>query len=152
MALTIRPARDADLPSLIALLQQLSLDDPREDPAALDRYEAAFAEVQSDPRQTLLVAEDAGAIVGTVTLVIVPNLTHVGRPYAIIENVVVDDAHRGKRYGEALMRYATDIAHDAGCHKLALTSNRHRTEAHRFYERLGFTATHFGFRIDFEGS
>ena len=78
-----------------------------------------------------------------------PNLSHFGRPYAIVENVVVDAAARGHRCGEPLMRFAIDLARDAGCYKLAITSNRHRAEAHRFYERLGFTATHFGFRIDF---
>jgi GNAT superfamily N-acetyltransferase len=149
MTLTIRPARKADLPTLVALLQQLSLDDPREYPTALDRYETAFADVQSDSRQTLLVAEDDNRIVGIVTLIVVPNLSHVGCPYAIIEDVVVDAAARGQRYGEALMRHAIDLARDAGCCKLVLTSNRRRTDAHRFYERIGFTATHLGFRIDF---
>ena len=62
MPVTVRPAQPADLPALVALLQQLSLDDPREDPSTIDRYEAAFAGVESDPRQTLLVAEDDGAI------------------------------------------------------------------------------------------
>jgi GNAT superfamily N-acetyltransferase len=145
---TIRPARPSDLLSLIALLQQLSLDDPREDPDALARYETAFAAIDADPRQTLLVAEADGAVVGTATVIIVPNLSHVGRPYAVVEDVVVDSAHRGNRLGEALMRRCIDTAREAGCYKLALTSNRRRPEAHRFYERLGFTATHLGFRMD----
>jgi len=76
-------------------------------------------------------------------------LSHVGRPHAMVEDVVVDSAHRGNGYGEALMRHAVDLARDAGCYKLVLTSNKARDDAHRFYRRIGFDATHEGFRIDF---
>jgi GNAT superfamily N-acetyltransferase len=149
MTLQIRPARREDIPALIALLQQLSLDDPREDPAALAPYEAAFAAIEADARQTVLVAEDGGLVVGTASFIVIPNLSHVGRPYAVVEDVVVDSTRRGERIGEALMQRAVDLAKDAGCYKLVLTSNRRRTDAHRFYERLGFTPSHFGFRVDF---
>lgn len=146
----IRTATRDDLPRLIELLAQLSLDDPREDlgsprPAA---YDAALDEVLNDPRQTLLVAEAGGAVVGMTCYIQVPNLSHVGRPYAIVEDVVVDAAHRGKGYGEALMRRALELAREGGCYKLVFTSNKARTDAHRFYQRLGFKATHEGFRMD----
>jgi GNAT superfamily N-acetyltransferase len=144
----IRPAQPSDLPALVALLEQLSLDDPREDPGEMPEYEAAFARIQADARQTLLVAESDGSVVGTAVIILIPNLSHVGRPYAVVEDVVVDSTRRGKGIGEALMRRAIEIAREAGCYKLVLTSNRRRTDAHRFYERLGFTASHFGFRID----
>jgi GNAT superfamily N-acetyltransferase len=78
----------------------------------------------------------------------VPNLSHVGRPYALVEDVVVDAAMRGQGYGEALMQRAIELARAGGCYKLALTSNKARADAHRFYQRLGFKATHEGFRID----
>ena len=145
----IRPAQASDLEVLIALLQQLSLDEPREDPGALAKYKIALAEVQADPRQTLLVAVEDGVAVGMTVFIVVPNLSHVGRPYAMVEDVVVDQAQRGQGYGEALMRRAIDMAREAGCYKLVFTSNRRRTDAHRFYERLGFTPSHFGFRMDF---
>jgi GNAT superfamily N-acetyltransferase len=148
MPFEIRRARSSDLPALIALLQQLSLDQPREDPAAIDRYEAALAEVQADGRQSLLVAGDGGVVVGTAALIIVPNLSHAGRPYAVVEDVVVDDSRRGRGAGEALMRRVIELAREAGCYKLVLTSDRRRTDAHRFYQRLGFTASHLGFRMD----
>jgi GNAT superfamily N-acetyltransferase len=138
----------SDIPALVALLQQLSLDDLREDPGALPAYEAAFAGIQADVRQTLLVAEDEGAAVGAAAFIVIPNLSHVGRPYAVVEDVVVDATRRGERIGEALMRRALELARESGCYKLVLTSNRRRTDAHRFYERLGFTASHYGFRID----
>jgi GNAT superfamily N-acetyltransferase len=150
MPLVIRSATRDDLPRLIELLAQLSLDDPREDlgsprPA---EYDAALDEVLSDSRQTLLVAEAGGAVVGTICYIHVPNLSHVGRPYAIVEDVVVDATERGKGYGEALMRRALELAREDGCYKLVFTSNKARTDAHHFYQRLGFKATHEGFRMD----
>jgi GNAT superfamily N-acetyltransferase len=148
VTLDIRPARRSDLPALIALLQQLSLDDPREDPAALSSYEAAFHDIESGGRQTVLVAEDYGVVVGTASFIVIPNLSHVGRPYAVVEDVVVDASRRSRGIGEALMLRTVELAKAAGCYKLVLTSNRRRTDAHRFYERLGFAPSHFGFRID----
>src|SRR5690606_3287501 len=139
-----------DLARLVELLQQLSLDDPREDvtlPLA-DGYRDAWARIAADPQQSVLVAEADGRIVGTLTVVVVPNLSHRGRPYAIVENVVVDGVARGRGAGEALLREAERIARAAGCYKLGLTSNKARTDAHRFYGRLGFRATHEGFRLD----
>lgn len=77
-----------------------------------------------------------------------PNLSHQGRPWAQVENVVVDERERGSGYGERLLRYALDAARAAGCYKLVLTSNKQRAAAHRFYTRIGFRATHEGFRHD----
>ena len=149
-AVRIREATEDDLPRLIELLAQLSLDAPREDagPPLPRTYSAAFAEIQADPRQRLFVAEAGGRVAGSATLIIVPNLTHQGRPYAIVENVVVDETERGGGLGELLMRHAIAAAGRAGCYKLTLTSNRRRGDAHRFYERLGFVATHEGYRIE----
>jgi GNAT superfamily N-acetyltransferase len=76
----------------------------------------------------------------------VPNLSHKGRPWAQVENVIVDASERGAGYGEQMMRFALDAAREAGCYKLVLTSNKQRDEAHRFYRRLGFRASHEGFR------
>ena len=115
---------------------------------ASDGEQRAFADVLADPRQRLLVAERGGAVVGSVTLIVVPNLTHDGKPYGIIENVVVrEDARRGG-IGAALMRAAIAAAREAGCYKVALTSNLRRTDAHSFYEWLGFVTTQRAFRLD----
>jgi GNAT superfamily N-acetyltransferase len=150
MAPVVRSATRDDLPRLVELLAQLSLDSPREDlrsprPAA---YDAALEEVLADGRQTLLVAEVDGAIVGMACYIEVPNLSHVGRPYALVEDVVVAAAMRGQGYGEALMQRAIELARAGGCYKLVLTSSKVRTNAHRFYQRLGFKATHVGFRLE----
>ncbi len=148
---TVRTATEADLPRIVELLAQLSLEEQREDPGPPlpERYREVFQEIEADPRQRLLVAETQGRVVASLALIIVPNLSHVGRPYAIVENVVVDAPERGSGYGELLVNYAIEEARRAGCYKLALTSNKGRADAHRFYERLGFRATHEGYRVEF---
>ncbi len=146
----IRAADETDLPRIVELLAQLSLDAPRERPdePLPASYLAAFEEIVADQRQRLLVIEAQGRIVGSAALIVVPNLSRQGRPYAIIENIVIDTAARGAGYGEALVRYAIEEAQKAGCYKLSLTSNKRRPDAHRFYERLGFQATHEGYRVE----
>lgn len=147
----IRPAIESDVPRLVEMYQQLSLDDPREDlgPPLPAIYDDTFRTIDSDPKQHLLVAELDGRLVGSLVLIIVPNLSHQGTPWAEIENMVVDEAVRGQRIGEALVQRAIHIAHDSGCYKLTLTSNMRRTDAHRFYERMGFQSTHRAFRMSF---
>ena len=146
----VRLATEADLPRLLELLAQLSLGAAREDlgPPLPDVYRQALDAILADVRQQLLVVEDDGVMVGTAVLVIVPNLTHQGRAYALVENVVVDETRRDAGYGELLLRHAMAEARRAGCYKLSLTSNKQRARAHRFYRRLGFDATSEGFRVD----
>ena len=146
----IREATREDLPRIVSLLDQLGERPGQEDDSSpLDAaYGAAFDEIASDQRQRLLVVEADGALVGTLVLLVVPNLGHRGRPYAIVENVVVDAEARGTGFGERLMGYAIDEARRAGCYKITLASALRRDDAHRFYERLGFRAGHKGFRLD----
>ncbi|MEX2158075.1 MAG: GNAT family N-acetyltransferase [Dehalococcoidia bacterium] len=146
---SIRDATEDDLPRIVELLAQLSLEEPREDlgPPLPETYRTAFREVLADAKQRQLVLEDGGRIVGLTTLIIVPNLSHQGRPWAQVENVVVDEEQRSSGFGEQLMRHTIDLARDAGCYKLVLTSNKERAGAHRFYSRIGFRATHEGFRF-----
>lgn len=145
----VREATEADLPRLVELLAQLGPG--RED--VLDplpeRYYDAWRRLKETPGNTVLVAESAGRLAGTLTLTIVPNLTHRGAPYAILENVVVDESQRSQGIGESLVQYAVQAAREAGCYRVSLTSNKRRREAHRFYRRLGFEASHEGFRITF---
>ena len=148
---TVRDATEADLPRIVELLAQLALDGrPREasDSILPETYRQAFQAVDADPRQRLLLIEAQGRVIGTATLIIIPNLSYRGRPYGIVENIVVDAAERGLGYGELLLRTAIDEARQAGCYKLSLTSNKRRKDAHRFYERVGFKATHEGYRAD----
>jgi GNAT superfamily N-acetyltransferase len=150
MAPRIREAVEADIPRLLELLAQLSLDAPSEDLSRMETYRAAFARMAGTNGVTVLVLEEDGRLLGTLTLYIMPNLSHAGAPWGLIENVVVDSSARGRGYGELLMRHAVELARAAGCYKVSLTSSKRRADAHRFYGRLGFTATHEGFRLDFE--
>ena len=149
--MTIRDATEADLPRLVELLDQLALDVPRERPGSPlpNVYLDAFRKIDADDEQRLLVLEVDGRIVGALVLLIIPNLTHQGRPYATVENVIIDDSERGTGRGRQLMEYAIDEAKRASCYKMALTSHKARTEAHRFYKSLGFESTHEAYRIDF---
>lgn len=145
--MTIRRATRADLPRLVELLSQLSIEAAREDPT--HDYGKAFEAIDADPRQTLMVYETPErGIVGTLVLVIVPNLSYRGRPWGIIENVVVDSAARGGKVGEQLVMHAIELARAAGCFRVGLTSNKLRTDSHRFYERLGFVKSHEGFKYE----
>lgn len=146
----VRDAAEADLPRIVELLQQESLgDERREDPGPPlpEAYVRAFRQIAADPRQRLLVAEAGGSVVGTFVFIVLPNLSYRGRPVAQVENVVVDEPWRGRGVGEAMMRWAIDEARKAGCFRIQLTSNKARKDAHRFYERLGFVATHEGFKL-----
>ena len=148
--MNIRDATEADLPRLLELLDQLAFDTPREERGLPlpEFYRDAFHRIDASDGQRLLVLEVDGEIVGTLVLLIIPNITHQGRPYATVENVVVDESERGAGYGWRLIRYAIDQARAAGCYKLTLTSHKRRTEAHRFYERLGFESTYEGYRVE----
>ena len=145
----IRTARADDLPALLSLLEQLR------DRATLgvawgraDHETAAgvWAEILEDARRTFLVALMGGEVVGTADLIVVPNLTHSARPVAFVENVVVDVDRRSRGIGRALMSACEARAVEAGCYKLQLLSNRGRTDAHRFYESLGFEPAAQGYR------
>jgi ribosomal protein S18 acetylase RimI-like enzyme len=146
---TVREATAGDLPAIVRLLAQLYNDPAQEDYlAAREQYARAYAEIVADKKQTLFVADAGGAVAGSLVLIVVPNLTRRGRPYAIVENVVVDATQRGARIGEMMMQHAIAAARAAGCHKVALMSRVERTDAHRFCERLGFKPAHVGFRLD----
>jgi GNAT superfamily N-acetyltransferase len=110
----------------------------------------ALRAIQADSRSWLLVLESEGRVAATATLYIVPNLSHGGRPFMIVESVVVDEANRGSGFGRVLMDEAEARARAANCYKIAFTSNRRRVDAHRFYERLGYRATHQGFTKYFD--
>jgi ribosomal protein S18 acetylase RimI-like enzyme len=147
--LTIRDARAADLPAIVAMLADDPMGAGRErfaEPLP-PAYFAAFDEIESDPRQRLLVAERDDALVGTLQLSIIPNLTFGGRRRAQVEGVRIAGSARGQGVGRSLMEHAKGIAQDQGCHLLQLTTNRQRPEAVRFYERLGFVDSHHGLKL-----
>jgi len=149
MKLAVRLAAEADLPRVLELLEQIddSVYPPREDAGRGVRL-SVFRRIAADPHQRLLVAEADGRIVGTVHLVVVPHLSRSCKPSGLLESMVVDEAHRRQGVGAALLREVQRLAREAGCYKLALSSNLARRGAHRFYSRLGWKRTHYGFSVE----
>jgi GNAT superfamily N-acetyltransferase len=149
MKLAVRAATEADLPRLLELLDQIddSMYPTRRDAGDADRL-SVFRQIAADPSQHLLVAEADGRVVGTVHLVVIPHLSRSGKPSGLLESMVVDEAYRRKGMGAALLREVQRLARDAGCYKLALSSNLARRGAHRFYSRLGWKRTHYGFSLE----
>ncbi|MBI5285744.1 MAG: GNAT family N-acetyltransferase [Chloroflexi bacterium] len=146
----IRRAHVHDLPRVVELLQQESLrGERREDlgPPLPQRYYDAFARIEADPRNDIMVAEMDGHVVGVFQITLIQHLMRAGELVAEIESVVVDEPFRGKKIGEAMMRWAIDDARRRGCSRVQLTSNAARKDAHRFYERLGFVRTSVGMKL-----
>ena len=144
----IRPAVEADLAAIVALLADDVLGAGRESPDDLTPYRAAFARIDADPHQLLVVAARGDTVVATLQLSIVPGLSRRGRTRSIIEAVRVHSGERGSGLGTTLIRWAVAESARHGCTLVQLTSDRTREDAHRFYERLGFTATHLGFKLE----
>jgi len=143
---TVRSASATDLPELLGLYRQLAGDRVGALPADKDDATSLFLRILAQPDRQLLVAEVGGHVVGTTDLLIVQNLTHGGAPWAIVENVVVDEAVRRCGVGSALITEMARLCEEAGCYKMQLLSNKHRTQAHRFYQSVGFEAVAEGFR------
>lgn len=91
----------------------------------------------------------AGGMVGTCTVNLCANLSWSGRPYAIIENVIVSKSHRNQGIGKSILRYATDFARQAGCYKAALMTGSKDPATYRFYESVGFSASKQGYQVRF---
>jgi ribosomal protein S18 acetylase RimI-like enzyme len=146
--LRIRRATSDDVPAIVALLADDALGRARESAVDHERYEAAFDAIDSDPHQLLTVGELAGAVVATMQLTFIPGLSRRGAWRAQIEGVRVASTARGRQLGEQLVRWAVEQARARGCALLQLTSDNRRPDAHRFYQRLGFVASHTGFKLD----
>lgn len=146
----IRHASPSDLGALLSLYDELAGEKLTAVPGDLTISEPLLAEILADPRRTLIVAVRADQLVGTADILIVPNLTHRGDPWAIVENVVVAGTARRTGVGRALMEHLIGLAREAGCYKLQLVSGKQRTWAHAFYRSLGLDAVAEGFKIYFD--
>ncbi|RKN43188.1 GNAT family N-acetyltransferase [Streptomyces hoynatensis] len=147
MEIALRKATVADVPEIVAMLADDVLGATRENPADPAPYLAAFERIAADPNQHLLVAERDGRTVGTLQLAILHGLSRRGASRALIEAVRVRSEERGAGIGGRLIRLAVEEARRQGCALVQLTSDATRKDAHRFYERLGFAATHVGFKM-----
>ncbi|GAA1539847.1 GNAT family N-acetyltransferase [Streptomyces albidochromogenes] len=145
--LQIRPATAADLPAIVAMLADDPLGAQRESPDDLTPYTAALARLTDDPNQHLVVAVRENRVVGTLQLTVIPGLSRRGSTRSIIEGVRIHADERGSGLGSRLIEWAIDASRRQNCQLVQLTSDATRTDAHRFYERLGFEATHVGFKM-----
>lgn len=152
MTLTYRLAASADLPFIVGLIDKNSVVDSGEDLAHPDGpgYRAAFDTIAADPNQNLYIAEDEGTRVGTFQLTFIPGISRRGTWRALIEGVYIAAGFRNRGYGSQMMRFAIERCRERCCGIVQLTSNKARKDAHRFYERLGFVASHEGFKLKLE--
>lgn len=142
----LRRAVAADVPAIVRLIADDRISSSRET-TGLAPYEEAFRRIDADPAQLLVVAVVADEVVGTLQLTVIPGLARAGALRARLEAVRVRADVRSRGIGEAMVRWAVDEARRRGCALVQLTTDKRRTDAHRFYARLGFTASHEGFTL-----
>lgn len=147
MTVRFRLAKPEDVPAVLALLTDDHLGSARETDD-LDSYHAAFEAMQKEGNNFLLVGESAGRVVATYQLTFISGLSLRATRRAQIESVRVASDFRGQHIGEAMLADAETRARGAGCKLLQLTMNKSRTDSARFYERLGFTPSHIGYKRD----
>lgn len=147
--LIIREASENDLPALIAMFaaDDIGGHGDTTDAAAFPDYTRAFAAIAASPDQALYVAEKAGEVVGTFQISIATTLTGRGASFMIIEAVQTRGDMRGQGIGGQMIEFCIAEARGRGLARVQLISNAKRTDAHRFYERLGFEQSHLGFKM-----
>lgn len=145
--LILREATTDDLPQVLALYAQMSTND--DGVIDIDHAKSIFAQFARYPSYRLWLACDAqGRAIGSYALLVMHNLAHMGTPAAVVEDVVVHPQYRGRGIGRRMMEHAQALAREAGCYKLALSSNLQRDRAHAFYESLGFERHGISFVIN----
>jgi GNAT superfamily N-acetyltransferase len=145
----IRRAREADLPELIGLFagDEIGGHGDTTDESAFEDYLRAFHVIDHSQNEQLFVAEKAGEVVGTFQILFNRTLTGRGSVSMILEAVQTRTDMRGQGIGAKMIEYALEEARRRDCRLVQLTSNVARTDAHRFYERLGFAKSHAGFKM-----
>jgi len=149
--LTYRHATPEDLSFIVGLIVEdavVATNDSVADANHAD-YAAALRAIDADPNQEMFVVEDAGKPIGCFQLSYLPGLMRRGMWRGMIEVVHVSESERNRGYGSQMMRWALERCRERGCGMVQLTSNKKRTDAHRFYERLGFSRSHEGFKYYF---
>ncbi|GAA3115168.1 hypothetical protein GCM10020001_038120 [Nonomuraea salmonea] len=147
LSLIFRTARRDDVPAIVAMLADDPLGAQREGDPADERYLTAFERIDANPHDELIVAEQEGKVVGTMQLTYLAGLSRLGAERCQIEAVRVSAAVRGQGLGRKMITWAIDRARARGCAMVQLTSDKTRTDAHRFYDSLGFTDSHVGYKL-----
>jgi len=146
-ATVIRRATAADVAGIVGMIADDQLGATRESVDDLAPYLKAFEAIDADPNQVLVVAERNDELIGTLQLTIIPGLSRRGSSRGLVEAVRVAASARGSGLGTTLMEWAVEESRARGCTLVQLTSDKTRTDAHRFYDRLGFTNSHEGFKL-----
>ena len=144
--ITIREIRDEDLERVLELYRESEIG--AQESFSPEEALAHLAAFRRYPSYRVFVAEFKGEIAGTYELLIMDNLAKRGQRSAIVEDVAVTKQHRGRGIGRAMMRHAIELAKEAQCYKLTLSSNLNRDDAHAFYEALGFEKHGYSFRVE----
>lgn len=134
--MTIREIEPTELNQLLLLYSQLKPDEKER--VSGEKLRAVFSNICRDSRQHIYVCEEDGRLVSSCVLVLIKNLTHGARPYALLENVVTDKNYRKRGYAAALLRHACGVAGEYGCYKVMLMTGAKEEGTLRFYERAGF--------------
>lgn len=145
--LSFREAQHGDLPAIVAMLSDDPLGATRDSMQCLSVYAHALEAINAQSGNSVIVAILEGEVVGVLQLTMIPGLSRGGMLRAQIESVRISSSHRGQRLGKALFEHAIKRARKAGCGLVQLTSDKQRTDALRFYEELGFVASHEGLKL-----
>lgn len=149
MNLKLRSATRQDLTEIVRMLSDDFLGSQREryeDPLP-ESYLKAFDEIDADKNNELIVAEIESEIVGTLQITFTPSISFQGGKRATVESVRVNEKFRGQGIGKEMMKWAIERAKQENCISMQLTTNSERTDAHRFYENLGFEKSHLGMKL-----
>lgn len=148
-AVRFRRARAEDVAAIVGLLVDDPLGKLREDPSGPlhPAYLAAFEAIDRDPNQLLAVADRDGEVTGCLQLTFIPGLSRRGMWRGQIEAVRIAASARGGGTGRAMLEWTIERCRERGCGLVQLTTDKRRADAHRFYERLGFRATHEGMKL-----
>ncbi|MHA2938959.1 GNAT family N-acetyltransferase [Vibrio sp. RC27] len=149
MELKYRAANFEDLTSLVTLLSNDPLGNQREDPSIPlnNSYLKAFEAIVQNPDNQVLVVELDNTLVGMLQITFIPYLTHIGSWRCFIEGVRIHSDYRGQGLGQKMFEHAIEMARSKGCSIVQLATDKRRPDAIRFYEKLGFKATHEGFKL-----
>ncbi|WP_374371554.1 N-acetyltransferase family protein [Dongia sp.] len=150
MHLTFRRATRADLEAIVDMLVDDKIGATREDGSRPlnARYIAGFEAVDRDPNQYLAVVEEEGKVIGSLQITFIPSVSRLGMWRGQIEGVRITTARRGEGLGHKMLEWAIEQCRQRGCELVQLTMDKTRTDSRRFYESLGFKASHDGFKMD----
>ena len=131
----VREAKENDLLNLLSLYQQLF---PEENYNRSSEFHSTWKKIINDKKIKCFLAFSGDIAVASCLIIVIPNLTRNQRPFAVIENVITHKDYRKKGFGKAVIEKAVNFGKRQNCYKIMLLSSTNRTDAHIFYEKIGF--------------